>query len=207
MSKNKPHVKISEADRQEMIRLSKEEHLNSKQIAQKFGCNYQVVQRIVKSNDHRNSNAVTREQINDMLVYRDLGLSNKQISIEMGISYESVLRHIGRQPLGSRSEYGSIVSHVTGETYVDTAKLKELKKEDTGMINAMQQAKTIATTQSSLVLESIVTSYKGHSCSYKYSDLSKQIRITAPNGDNLTIMKEDFLYFANEVFELAKKLT
>lgn len=200
MSKQKPHAR--NLDHEEMKRLYAE-GMTCKEIAAKFGCSLDTAHRIIKPGRH-NSKAITRAQINDMLVYRDLGLSNQQIAIEMGLSYQSVVRYLGPQPAGNRSEYGSIVAHATGETYVNAAKA-EAQKEETKTMNAMQQ--TIERAKSStLILESIITSYKGHSCSYKYSDTSKQIRITAPNGDNLTIMKEDFLYFANEVFELAMKL-
>lgn len=52
-----------------------------------------------------------------MLHLRGMGLSNAQIAMELDISGKTVFRKIGAQKSGSRSEYGSLVTHADGERF------------------------------------------------------------------------------------------
>ena len=80
----------------------------------------------------KNPVKITDQVIEDMQVYRELGLSNKQIAIEMGLSVVTVCRHLGKQKDGHRADYGSIVAHTTGESFVpkglDFLRAKEASK-------------------------------------------------------------------------------
>ncbi len=116
-----------------------EEGMSYKKIADKVGYCQDTIYRYVTGKSFREHVstrkkpvAITDEKIEDMKIYRELGLSNKQIAIEMGLSVVTVQRHLGNQKDGHRADYGSIVAHATGDTFVpkgyDLHKLKEEKK-------------------------------------------------------------------------------
>lgn len=85
---------------------------------------------------------LTEEDIATLREYRyEKGLSNKQIAKETGLSYETVLRYLGKQKDGLRAEYGSIVTHANNESFVQpawfnpstfTLKQKELERSFEG---------------------------------------------------------------------------
>ena len=122
--------------------------LNNVEIAKKIGVSHNAVQRHISNPGFR----VDDKMIEDMKVYRELGLSNRKIAIEMGISYETVRRKLGNQPTGTRSEYGSIVAHTTGDSFVHQDITPATKKEENLM------AKTIGT---ALELVSNTVEFKG----------------------------------------------
>lgn len=74
---------------------------------------------------------VTPEAIEKMKDLRAKGLSNSKIAIELECTIITVRRHIGPQPKMVRAEYGSIVSHVTGTTFVNQKEESKLKKVST----------------------------------------------------------------------------
>lgn len=74
---------------------------------------------------------VTPEAIEKMKDLRAKGLSNSKIAIELGCTIVTVQRHIGPQPKMTRAEYGSIVSHVTGTSFVNQKEESKLKKIST----------------------------------------------------------------------------
>ena len=61
---------------------------------------------------------IDQKEIERMLSLREQGLSNAQIAIEMGLSKQTVFAKIGRQKSGSRTPYGSIVTHADGESFL-----------------------------------------------------------------------------------------
>lgn len=74
---------------------------------------------------------VTPEAIEKMKELRSKGLSNSKIAIELGCHILTVRRHIGCQPKMVLAEYGSIVSHVTGTSFVNQKEESKLKKIST----------------------------------------------------------------------------
>ena len=117
-----------------------EEGMSYKEIADKVGYCKDTVYRYVtgKSFHERVSTrkspvVITDEKVEDMKIYRELGLSNKQIAIEMGLSVATVHRHLGNQKDGHRADYGSIVAHTTGESFVPKGLDLEKAKEEAKM--------------------------------------------------------------------------
>lgn len=51
--------------------------------------------------------AITREiSVQEMQEMRERGMTNQQIADSLEINYQTVLRYLGKQPAGMRSEYG-----------------------------------------------------------------------------------------------------
>lgn len=71
---------------------------------------------------------ITPEIIEKMRNLRSQGLSNSKIAIELNIDQRTVLKYLGRQPTGIKAEYGSIVSHATGESFIkkEESRLKKI---------------------------------------------------------------------------------
>lgn len=113
---------------EEMRFMEEELHMSRVQIAEELGCAYRTVARHlgVKYEECRKKNISVDKT--KMLGLRAKGLSNNQIAIEMGCSYETVLKHIGSQPDNNRSDYGSIISHVTGESFVKEKEVRKLQQ-------------------------------------------------------------------------------
>ena len=160
---------------------------------------------------------ITSEKIEEMNIYRELGLSNKQIAIEMGISYASVLRHIGGQKDGNRSDYGSIVSHATGDSFVNKEMMEAVKmrKEDKEQLKKEPLAVTFVgpNADASVVIPPLKENVpeklmgdlklKGYSlelegmvCSYELSDTCLRI------NDIVEIPIDKLTDFLNELYNL-----
>lgn len=147
----------------------------NKEIQEKLGLGHATVSRhLPKKFSHPilKSNAV-----DDMLTYRELGLSNKQIALEMGLSYSTVVKKIGPQPIGLRSEYGSIVSHATGESFAAKAAPVQ-KKEESDMPKAIGSA---------LELVQNTVEFKGKVASYKIN-MQNVIEIKVDDGRPLDFL-------------------
>ena len=128
---------------------------------------------------------ITDADISRMKELREQGLSNLQIAKEIGRSYITVKRSIGRQPTGNRASYGSVVSHVTGDTYV---KHPPVKKEP-----------AIRMTES-------VFRFRGKNDVEYRVDSTGRVRIIRSNGDHVDISANanDFFTFLNELSELGE---
>ena len=94
--------------------------LNNKEISKMLGIHPHTVGTYLPKIFNRHT--ITPQMVEDMKTCRELGLSNKQIAIELGISYTTVTNRIGPQPDSRKSQYGSIVSHANGESYLDAVK-------------------------------------------------------------------------------------
>lgn len=106
-----------------------------------------------------------------MLELRGQGLSNQQIAKEMNYSYSQVYNVIGKQPTGNRAEYGSVVAHVTGSSYVNTT---------------LEKPKPVEKKPKAVLLEESVFRFKGKTCSYRV-DSKGHVRILLNNGNYLDI--------------------
>jgi DNA-binding transcriptional regulator YiaG len=137
---------------------------------------------------------ITPELIEEMRTYRELGLSNSQIAIEMNLAVTTVRQYIGAQPKNTRAEYGSIVAHSTGDSY---AAKKGHVKEKKMYENTMKS-------ESALNLVSIITTFNGNSgIKYKLNG-TNQVQIVTEKGENMTLESGYFLQFAQEIAELRK---
>ena len=115
------------------------------------------------------------------------GLSNRQISIELCLSPVTVRRYLGDQQLMSRSEYGSIVSHITGDSFVKGMDGMAKKVENPGL--------------------SVSTVYvKGKELEYRV-ELEKGIHIYKNNVDQLYLPKDQLSDFVKEIVWLADCLS
>lgn len=115
------------------------------------------------------------------------GLSNRQISIELCLSPVTVRRYLGDQQLMSRSEYGSIVSHITGDSFVKGMDGMAKKVENPGL--------------------SVSTVYvKGKELAYQV-ELGKGIHIYKDNVDQLYLSKDQLSDFVKEIAWLADCLS
>lgn len=118
------------------------------------------------------------------------GLSNRQISIELCLSPVTVRRYLGSQQLMSRSEYGSIVSHITGDSFVKGMDGMAKKIENPGLSVSTVYVK-------GKELEYRVDLEKGiHICR---KDLEKGIHIYRNNVDQLYLPKDQLSDFVKEI--------
>lgn len=167
------HNAITVGEIREMETL-RAQGLNNKQIAKKLGLSTITVTRHLPKTHIR---SVDPKMIEDMLTYRELGLSNKQIALEMGLNYSTVVKQIGPQPTGVRSEYGSIVSHATGESFAAKAAPIQ-KKEESDMPKAIGSA---------LELVQNTVEFKGKIASYKIN-MQNIVEIKANDGGPLDFL-------------------
>ena len=124
-----------------------------------------------------------QNKINRLKELKEQGLSNRQISIELCLSPVTVRRYLGNQQQMSRSEYGSIVSHITGDHFVKGMDGMAKKIENPGL--------------------SVSTVYvKGKELDYRV-DLKKGIHIYRNNVDQLYLPKDQLSDFAKEIVWLA----
>lgn len=192
-----------------------EEGMTYKEIADKAGCCKDTVYRYVtgKSYHERISTrkrpvVITDEKVEDMKIYRELGLSNKQIAIEMGLSVATVQRHLGNQKDGHRADYGSIVAHTTGESFVpkglDLVKAKEAKKmeKEKDLVSSEPVIEPISDIIPSekpmgdLKLKGYSLALEGVVCSYELSDTRLVI------NDSVEIPVDKLTDFLNELYNL-----
>lgn len=152
--------------------------LSYKDIAKELGCDVSTVTRYL-GKKHKHT-IVTDEIISRMQELRDHGLSNSQIAIEIGVSPTTVTEYLGKQKV--RAQYGTIVAHVTGSSFVPYEK-KEIKME--------QKLK--------VVNKSI--SFEGEMFSYKVCT-DGRIRITSETGVAIDLDKKSLSNFISELCEV-----
>lgn len=162
--------------------------LSNVQIAKELGIKSTttIVNHIGHQSDNRFApNKISMQDISKMQVLRSQGLSNSQIAREMSIDPGTVRYHIGIQPTGNRAEYGSVISHVTGDTY---AKHPPVKKEP-----------AIRMTES-------VFRFRGKNDVEYRVDSAGRVRIIRSNGDHVDISANanEFFTFLNELSELGE---
>lgn len=114
---------------------------------------------------------ITEALTQKMNALRSSGMSNQQIGLELGLSYSTVHRCIGPQPTGCRSEYGSIVAHVTDVPPSPPA--------------ALPEAPAIQKHASALRLDRFVKTYLGH-YTYKFDNLGK-LQILTDQGTGINV--------------------
>lgn len=192
-----------------------EEGMTYKEIADKVGFCKDTIYRYVtgKSFHERVSTrkspvVITDEKVEDMRIYRELGLSNKQIAIEMGLSVATVHRHLGNQKDGHRADYGSIVAHTTGESFVpkglDLQRAKETKKmeKEKDLVSSEPVIEPVASVIPSekpmgdLKLKGYSLALEGTVCKYVLSNKTLVI------DDRVQIPVEKLTDFLNELYNL-----
>lgn len=152
-----------------------------KDIAQAMNVSVWTVSRHLGGKRHRTK--ITDEVIERMEELRTKGLSNAQIGIELSIDPTTVKKYIGEQK--KRSEYGSLIAHVTGESFVE----KEEKK-----------------IQRKLKLTNTSISCDGRDFSYKAST-DGRVRITSSTGIQIDITKDQLLCLIAELCEIGDWLS
>ena len=168
---------MTEKQIQEMKEYANE-GFSYKEIAEAMNVSQWTVSRhLGKKNVHT---FITDDLISKMENLRSQGLSNAQIAIEMGINQRTVREHIGTQK--KRSEYGSLVAHVTGESFV---------KED----------KMVRNVERKLKLTNTSISCEGKDFSYKAST-DGRVRITSSTGIQIDLTKDQLLGLIAELCEI-----
>ena len=125
---------------------------------------------------------ISQETLDKMISLRNKGLSNSQIAKELGMSYSTVLKKLGPQPDMARAEYGSIVSHATGVTFVKEEPPKMQKK------TALKLVKTSVEMQ-------------GREFTYK-ATTEGEVRITHPTGFATNLTVDQFYNYIAELREV-----
>lgn len=155
-----------------------------------------------------------------MLHLRGMGLSNAQIAMELDVCKNTVVRKIGTQKSGSRSEYGSLVTHADGERFapppieefhslsnriaaeekepewLTKAKAEQEKVKGSpicGNTNKLQRGRSVIAYEGKR-LEYIVDSYRGITIKEKNSDL------------NICMTVSEFNNMLEELMELIDKI-
>lgn len=168
---------MTEEKIQEMHDYAKE-GFSYKEIAEALNVSPWTVSRhLGKKNVHT---FITDDIVQKMESLRSQGLSNAQIAIELGINQRTVREHIGAQK--KRSEYGSLVAHVTGESFV---------KENKTMQNVQRKLKVTNTS----------ISCDGKDFSYKAST-DGRVRITSSTGIQIDITNDQLLCLIAELCEI-----
>ena len=160
----------------------------NKEIAKEMGISGATVSRYApKFKVKKRAAPISENTFQKMLELRTKGLSNSQIGKELGMSYSTVLRKLGPQPDMVRAEYGSIISHVTGETFVKEEEPKMQKK------TALKLIKTCVEMQ-------------GREFTYK-ATTEGEVRITHPTGFATNLTADQFYNYIAELCEVGDWLT
>ena len=179
--------KISEEKRNEIIELSKAGFSNH-DISKELGVSYTTIRHIIGYKDTtscKKGKRLNNQDIEKMLSLKAQGLSNSKIAIELGVARSTVNRWMGNQPTMNRAEYGSIIAHTTGESFV--------KEEPKVAVKKLKTVKTEA-------------SFEGDIARYKTSS-EGQVRITFSTGVPVDLEKSDFFKLLTELCEIGNWLT
>lgn len=132
---------------------------------------------------------ITKEQIARMQELRSQGLSNSQISIEMGVSRCSVNRHIGPQPIMARADYGSICAYTHDKSFISPSDPSAEYRRP-----------------SSLVEQGSMTLFKGAQGEYTIDDVNHDIIIKTKDGMSCRFSYNEFQEFYWEIRYLHHKV-
>lgn len=127
MSKRKVTAQVIE----EMRFMEDEMHMSRSAIAKEIGIDINTVTYNLGVKHPSSGKRLSKDATEKMLALRAKGLSNKQIAIELGVATKTVYARIGNQPTGNRSDYGTIVAHVTGDTFVKQKEEFKLQRMST----------------------------------------------------------------------------
>ena len=157
-----------------------------KDICRELKCNMATLRKYVGASYNRKYKKVTDDMTQNMKNLRAKGLSNSQIAIELGVAPSTVCKYISNQPTGNRAEYGSIVAHSTGESYIKeklTVKNIKLKSEE------------------------ITRNYSGDIFNYSINnDGIATIYSDTICGTEITLTYDNLFKFINELCDLAEDL-
>lgn len=159
----------------------------NRDIAKEMHMSQNTIRSIVGRTRNKVRTKISDADIAKMKELRGKGLSNEQIANEIGCSSFTVRRYISVQPDMNRSAYGSIVAHVTGETYLKEKKEPEAKPK---------KLKTVKTE----------ISMEGDICSYKVSS-EDRARITFSTGTAIDFTANDFFKLISELCEVGEWLS
>lgn len=222
------YTKISTGDIKKMQEM-RAQGMSNAEIARKIGCSDKTVfNHIGNSNGyspntkHTKGFRVSEQDILEMQKLRENGLSNKQISIELGVGEQTIVRHIGYQPNGNRSAYGSIVSHADGESFapsgfmpcsarVEAEEKQETQKTVEEMYNAaLELAKNRNDDQkkhSYISVTSSITTYKGQVAEYTVNSNGKiEMQFNVGQSEKKSFDINTFNLFLEELMDLVDKI-
>lgn len=147
---------------------------------------------------------ITAGDIMYMEELRKQGLSNIQIAHDMGISKETVRRHIGNQGKKVRAEYGSIVTHPVGEPFLDNTTIPDQIVTLKDIPETVAEEKAV--THSRIVRTGFINSYAGQEADYMV-DSAGYVRITnRKTHDTFEFYFDEFKIFVEELTELAESI-
>lgn len=214
--------RLDQNDIATMKALRHDEHLTYDEICNKMGISKTTVKRYLSE---KGKNSKEHHTTVEMLELRQKGLSNSQIALELGISYDTVLGHIGKQKKGARAQYGSIVSHAEGEKFdmegfrPCSARVAEeeskcnaelLEKHSVPVIpvneNQKETEKQPKPSRKGLTVVSTITTYQGAIAQYTvdsdgYIDLQ-----FAGEDTHRTFGSSEFAGFLEELMDLIDKI-
>lgn len=185
------NTRLTEDQVLEILIRSNDQHEPNYKIAKEMGLSQHTIGKVVgrKQKVHKARGKMTEKEIERMKELRAQGLSNSKIAKELNIAVVSVRRYLGKQPAGIRSEYGSIVAHVTGESFVKEKEMKEMKEK-----------------KAKLKIVKTDISFAGVKADYKVSS-DGRVRIIFPTGTAFDFAKNDFYEFMLELCEIGDWLT
>lgn len=124
-------VSITNEQIEEMRFMEDELHMTRREIAKETGVCVDTLTNLLGVKNKAAGKRLSFNTVKIMEELRSKGLSNKQIALELGVSYKTVHCKLGNQPNGSRSEYGSIIAHVTGDSFVKQKEVYKLQRIST----------------------------------------------------------------------------
>lgn len=143
---------------------------------------------------HEHKGALPKETVDRMVGMESVGLSHQQIAKELGLATKTVYRYLGKQRSGVRAQYGSIVAHVTGESFVS----KELAQRIESRKPEIKEDKKMT---SNLKITSTSIHVEGKDFHYRVSTDGK-VRITSDTGFAVDLEKDGFLNLICELSQL-----
>ena len=150
--------------------------------------------------------AMSATDVMRMRTLREEGLSNRKIALELGVSYETVHRHLGRQPDGVRSNYGEIVSHPIGECFIDASAYGRFPLPDNALTPLKELKTKMADDKKKPAFKLKTLKIEGAKYGYLFS-MGDNIQIVNERGESFMVDKEDVLTFCKEITWLAECLS
>lgn len=180
---------ITSQERKEEVLQFHDMGFSNKQIAKELKMSPTTVMGIVGRTKRLNTKnqKVSQDDIAKMRELRGKGLSNAAIGRELGFSDFTVRKYLSKQPDMNRAEYGSLVAHVTGESFV---------KEEEKVPLPKQKLKLISTT----------VELEGDQFTYKVRT-DGTVRINNNLGFACDFTKQEFFTLITELCEVGDWIT
>lgn len=150
--------------------------------------------------------AMSSTDVMQMRTLREEGLSNRKIALKLGVSYETVHRYLGRQPDGVRSNYGEIVSHAIGDSFIGDSQLNRFPLPETDLAPLKELRVKMDDEKKKPIFKLAKLKLEGMKYRYLFS-MGESLGVANDCGESITIDKADILTFCKELTYLAECLS